>query len=403
MIILESKYILKTMTFWVFVFTISLMFFTQFNIEKIEKPDKDIKKIEDGYENQGVIFRGNTLKEKIYGIREVNNNEEEMKAFLILLKDSYNWGVVQKVRFGFVSEITLNNNQKSEIKEYINDILTGNKGIEEIDIYNFESYSINISYDKFQKIVEKLVDEYGKNSEFNDTLYIPKTYEEALEDYYNVINKDRYSNAHARLFSDYLGIVISVIPLFLAAFIFTRDKKNKVYQSIYTKNISSTKYILSKYLSLNILIFIVLIIFVSIATYQTINLYGINNIDLLAYYKYLIIWLMPTCLFVVVLSMLISIIFDSGLIVIPVILFLNINSILNLIGDYSLDKYIIRFNYVGEYQIYINNLNLILLNRIFYTIISFLMLIILIIVFDYKRSRNGGIKNAFFSRFKNKS
>ena len=187
-------------------------------------------------------------------------------------------------------------------------------------------------------------------------MYDEISLENAEKAYNDVMEKDKFTNAYGRLFADYMGITAGFFPVFLSAFIFIREKKKKDYEKIYSSKVSFTKYILAKYIGICICImgcYFILATYTTLA-YLKFALDTNSVIDRMAIYKYTFAWIGPTVLFTTAFGMLISAIFNNPIAAIIVQLILCFSSIQNLIGQYGLTKYVIRFNVFGEYDNYLN-------------------------------------------------
>ncbi|WBW98900.1 ABC transporter permease [Oceanirhabdus sp. W0125-5] len=236
-------------------------------------------------------------------------------------------------------------------------------------------------------------DDIEAYSTLNET---EKEYNDKME---KLIKKDKITGGFAREFCDYTNIAVGFFTAFIAAYILIRDKKNNIMETIYTKKFSPFAYVIGKYLAVSALMYGVILLlagYVTIDFYREFALNGIE-IDLWIFFKYATIWLLPTILFVNALTMIISVIFQNGLIAIIVQFILwQINVTSELIGKFNLTEYIIRFNTAYQYDYFMNNYSKFLANRGFYVIISIILVIICSIIFEKKRGNiNGGIKGKF--------
>ena len=131
-----------------------------------------------------------------------------------------------------------------------------------------------LSYEEFESLISEINESLGGNTflkkEYqNNWINRPRTYEEALSDYIGIIETDMVTQASARLYCDYMGIAAGFLPIFLAAFILTRDRKSRMSEIIYSRQASSFKYILAKYCALCSILFAFFLFLAVIATYDT--------------------------------------------------------------------------------------------------------------------------------------
>jgi hypothetical protein len=115
------------------------------------------------------------------------------------------------------------------------------------------------------------------------------------------------------------------------------------------------------------------------------------RIDYLAFYKYTFLWILPTIMFTTALGMLISIIFENGIAAVPIQFILWMLSLQPLMGNYSLTKIFIRFNTAGNYSNYIIWKPDIIINRLFYIILSVALAYFTSMILTLKRGGSFGL------------
>lgn len=226
-------------------------------------------------------------------------------------------------------------------------------------------------------------------SDKNRQVYRDTTEEETRELYNNILNEDKYTNAFARLMADKMGGIILFLIVFLSGYSLLYDKKYRMQEVIYAKQISSLTYILAKYLAIVILTVICCLSLVLFTTFVFLGLGAKYQyaIDIFAFFKYFVAWVFPTILFGAALGMLVSVLTGSGIIAILMHFFFFFLSVVPLYGDYRIYKAVIRCNGIGGYYEYKSWYNSILYNRIFYTIITAIMIVIIWWTFDYNRNK----------------
>ncbi|QAA32556.1 ABC transporter permease [Clostridium manihotivorum] len=376
LVIKEIKYQLKSITFYLFLAIITLFYVSQFlpSLTDFKKPIPG---------------------QSYYGSAPTTNKEDEIKAVYKQLNLNLSVGTV--LRYGkFINKmVVLSETDKENI----------NKAIKAISPYGEQDGKLNIavSYEEYLNIVRTLDKQLGGSTDFGDDHRSmlskrPMTYEEALNAYNKTVNIDKLSNASARLFSDYMGITAGLFTVFLSAFILTKDKRTKTYEVIYSRSVSSATYILSKYIAICLCVSLGYLLLASYSTFLTIRMSVLNNypIDYLSYYKYTVTWILPTVFFSNALGMLLSAIFNNGVVAIIIQFVIWINSLLPLSGDYTLLKPIIRFNSLGYYDDYVSYAKAIETNRIFYLILSLVIVVANIWVHSMKRGANDGSLKKLF-------
>lgn len=371
----EIKYQLTNITFYGFFVVVLLMFFSQLGI-----PVKEDLALP-------------TQSEKFYSTEKIIDNDEKMKKIYLLLNKNYSDGTVLKYKFSFGYNSSLTDIQRTYLKAVIYKIYTIDTNVQENylitetnknDTFDDETnLKLNVSYDEFLDILKDLDKNLGGNTIYSDPEKYRIYYKEiSLTDaekvFSDVMENDKFTNAYGRFFADYLGITAGFFPVFLSGFILAREKKKKDYEKTYKSKISFNKYLMARYIGLCICIMGCYFI---LATYATIaySKFALDLnciIDKMAIYKYTFGWIGPTVLFTTALGILISAIFNEAILVIVCQLALCFSSIRNLIGQYGLTKYIIRFNVFGENDSYLNFKSAIIQNRIFYTVFSFVIILL---------------------------
>ncbi|MDK8290243.1 MAG: hypothetical protein QP784_13110, partial [Staphylococcus lugdunensis] len=209
-------------------------------------------------------------------------------------------------------------------------------------------------------------------------------------------NKDIYFGAYSRYLSDIAGVIIGILPFFLGAHIYLLDRKNHVFKTINSRNISSFKLILTRVLALIILSFLPILLF---SVYFLISLSVVHPISIKAifiFYEILFMWTTPTLLVASILGLLITMIFNSylGSLIQIIIWFINLNIGSNYVEGHYGGLLIPRHNSLFNTSFFYNHLNDILINRISYCFIAILLLLISVWLFDLKRkglTRSGKI------------
>lgn len=259
----------------------------------------------------------------------------------------------------------------------------------------------DLSNEEFKELMETADTTIGKGSHYGEMYLIgtfgvaERDYDGALEEYNLIIEEDRISGAYARYFSDYIGIVLGMIPVFLAVGIWYLDKSSKSQYILYVRQIKSKDIVWGRYLAMVISLSILILAMASYYNIKVIKHFGIEDIDILAYYKYTIIWLIPTMMISLAVGTLLTIVTDSpvGVVVQLVWFFLDISSKFESMqgGGYGMSL-MLRHNTVGNTSGYLNNVNQILVNRIIYVIVALVMVLISEKIYDKKRvGKLGGV------------
>lgn len=376
----ELKYIFKNITFYIFIIVVGLFYFTQFSPPSTTKNFKPIAP------------SGLNDKERMlgYGSKDITDPKKEIREMYMNLYRDYESGSIYKEKLMLNVTVKLDENEKQYIKDAMESIASDEY------LNNKDENLIKVSYEQYLNIMEDLDKKLGGSTYYGEkrrhtVLNEPKTYEDALKDYKELLEKDKLTNAEGRVFADYMGITAGFFPVFLSAFILIKDKRSKMQELICSRSVSAYTYILSKYTALCTAVLIPYFMFASYSTFIFYRIGNFNNynIDMLAFFKYTIWWVTPTVLFTVAVGMLISVIFNNGIIAIPIQFILWISSLTPLSGNYSLSKFIIRFNTFGDYSNYIKWSETIAINRVFYIAVSAILALIASLVWSKKRGAVG--------------
>lgn len=254
-------------------------------------------------------------------------------------------------------------------------------------------------YEKMQTCFNRLNSALGKDSVFS-ALYrdrqFQKVYslEDAKEQYKSLMEDEKLTNAYARYYADYMTLLAGLLPAVFGAFCLYKDARYKMQDMVFSKNISSFRYVFMKFLGIAALFFVAYMVIAGIST-LLFSWFAHKEqiaIDYFAFFKYAIFWIMPTVYVTTASSMLLYTLFWTPL---PALLVQVMISYFSLdFWGYQLWRPIIRFNTLGSYDIYKNHLGEIVLNRVFMTALSLLLLFFCAICYEKRRKGTHPIYNA---------
>lgn len=381
----ECKETAKSITYYIFLICVSVFFITQMgSVEPVKKP-----------------IQG----EESYGWKYSEDESVIMKSALerILFELSYNSFGTYPI--GFYKQVTLNEKEQKDIYSALENIagMDSNQIQQAVNEYGssmdssaIESISIrqDLSYEEFCDVFNRIDKILGGGSDYNEQrLYlharVDKTYEDAVEDYKSIIEKDYVSGAYARLYSDYMGIILAILPIFLAVTRALKDRRAKAEQVIYSKGCSSAAIMLTRYAAIIVMSLLPVILLSINPLLQSVYVAGSNGIraDYFAFLKAAFGWLLPTILFTVSSGFLFTEVTNGPVAILIQGIFWLVNIFMagsNLVG-YVGWNLIPRFNTVGSYRIYQSIFGDLVRNRIFYTVVAMFMLAASILIYDLKR------------------
>lgn len=360
------------------------------------------------------------------GYGSMNSHEESavMEKILAELVMETNRNSYATYPMGFYRGVTLNETQLAEVISVIEDC--AGKSWEEImedmadhfsssDQSTMEGaiqaqigYSViprdSLSYEDFCKSMERVCEIIGAGSSYSQAeldagVAVPMTYEQAVEEFDALCEKDRITGATARLFCDYAGIILSILPVFLGVTRCLRDKRAQVSQVIFSHEASVFQIIGSRYLANVCMAFlpVVITIFVVQMPYQFhAQTMGITP-DALAFLKYSCIWLLPEIMAVLAVSFFITELTENVISIFVQVFW----AIASLFGSVALSgnfgfHLIVRWNALGNTNEFWSQRQELFLNRGFYFGLAILFLILTFVFYEKKRREGETIYGKIF-------
>lgn len=410
---MECHQIAKSLLYYLFIACILLFYVTQMGeYEGVTKPIE-------GAESYGYTY---SQEEQI--IMEMTTQS----LFQEYLNNQY-----QTYPFGFLKNVVLGEEKQEKI-EHILERLTGEKIKdlkEEWEVQTKKAYDEavkngtmimgnqssmkitpleSISFTEFCTTMEEVDQIIGGGSAYRieqmkKSAYVPKTYEQALAEYEEMIHEDGIGRAYARQFCDYMGILLAILPVFMAVARALRDKRAKAMEVIDSKRASASSILISRYVSTVVMILLplcLIAIFPTMQTQYSMRVLGVseNPFTLLSIVLW---WLTPTILVTVSVGFFFTELTHSTIAILiqAIWWFLSINSnqgtLTGLVG-YNL---IPRFNSFGAYQIYQEVLPELIRNRILYSVAGILLLAVTILVYTWRRKGGSLFYGALHSNRKN--
>lgn len=406
----------KSLIYWVYVLCLLLFFFTQMGNPGFDSQRKPVKGEEDTY---GMVTSTDkdVIMEQTLGILGLNLYYDEWSTYPA----------------GFVKYVSLSSQEKEEIWDILGECtgLASEELRKKIDT-EMEKYkqaegyldaymqplilepSDTLSYDEFQEKMERICQILGPGSDFEKSSYeqgypVPATYEEAMEEYNSFLYDDKITGGYARLFGDYMGIALGILPVFLVVTRELRDRRAGMEELIYTRTASSGKIVLNRWLSMNFM----MILPVLLASFYTLfqcaaYARGLEvSVDYLAFLPVVLGWLLPEILIVSALGMFLTNLSSSPLAILVQGIwwfgdvFAGSNTGLAT-GDFGLHL-VLRFNSTGGRQTFLDHFSQLTANRIFYFLLAMILLVLTVIVYREKRKGRWDFRGKIRSYRKRKS
>ena len=290
-------------------------------------------------------------------------------------------------------EITLDGSQNYSEQEDGSIIINKNDEAPETKSNIEVTLSADISYEEFKECMKQADDLIGGGSNYSENSllnfsYVAVTYEEAVESYNLVASTDKFTGAYARLFCDYVGIILSILPVFIAASVCLKDRRAKMNDLIYARKTSSFKLILSRYFAVIIAVMLPTVILAYISNSTVWGQYSGMTLYYFAPLKYAIGWLMPSVMIAAAIGM-----FFTELTGTPIAIaiqglwwFIDLNAgVSRLRGVHNLFELTPRHNSLGNTQIFLDEFNTLTTNRLIIAGVALLFIVATVFVYEQKR------------------
>lgn len=352
-------------------------------------------------------------QEKTYGSKPCEDKTKVMEITLAMLADDYEANEYTAYPVGFYKNVTLNEKKQ----EIIHQVLKECTGLEEgyADAVQFEeeagtenevqkilegfgvgrlAAAPSLTYERFLELMGQVDELLGGGTDYDpetvETNAVePMTYEEALEVYEASLNTDHISRGYARLFCDYMGIILALLPVFLAVTRSIRDRRAQVGEVIYVRKASSAAVVLSRYLACVVMVGLPVLLLSFMPLFQCIY-YGKSlgvSVDNLAFVKYFFGWLLPTIAVVTAMGFFVTELTNGPVAILfqgvwwLVSVFFNFQKLVGGVGW----NLVPRFNSDQETAVWLSVFPQMVKNRIFYSLLTVVLTAATVGIYQLKR------------------
>ena len=352
-----------------------------------------------------------------YGVKESTDETIIMGKALANLVQEINYESFATYPTGFYKQVILSSEELEKLKSIVEECIGKSwNQIREEEIAFFEQFgdgvdesiqasnsyivlpSEHLKYSDFKLKMQQVCEIIGRGSAYEESNYEKSalelmTYEDALKEYHAICETDGITGAYMRMFCDYAGILLAIMPIFLGVTRCVRDRRANVDGVIFSKKASSCVIVLSRYFANIVMMFLPILIIAFIMqgsySYQAGTL-GVTP-HYFAFLSYSVMWLLPEIMFVTALAFLLSELFN-GIVAVVVQTFYGVASLLVSGGleDVTGLNLIPRWNIIGKTEEFFADVNQLYVNRLFYALVAIGAIIITIIWYGYKR-RGGGL------------
>lgn len=399
----ECKKVIFSLTFVLYVATVAAMYVTQFCGDKtpIAAPRQ-----EDG-------SYGWTLREDPALI---------MPAAVESLLGDYLSGSYPAYPFMFYKNVKLKESKRLEMRAILEE-LTGLSG-EELDgfsdfqeasyycegldengnpIMQFREMVVpeytlpeSLTYERFCELMERADKLIGGGSSY-DAKYLvssfgvaPMTYEEALQEYQALAQPQELGKAYLRLHCDYMGIVLAVMPVFVAAALWQQDRRARMQDLVYTRKSSALRIVGARYLALVCCMTVPVLLTLAYTVVSVNGMYPQMRIAWGSGLGMALLWLLADVLAVSAVGALLTELLSPLLAIFlqSVWWFLSLNAA-KLTGDIKRFGLQVRHNSLGNVALWQGQRDIFVSNRLL--LIALAVLCLALSIWLYERRRRGGL------------
>lgn len=245
---------------------------------------------------------------------------------------------------------------------------------------------------------------YSEGYLLNNFGQVPITFEEAIANYNLIKNYDKFSGAYSRLFSDYLGIMLSIIPVFIAVALFLKDRSAKMNELVFSRTVPAWHVVSSRFFAIITLVMIPTITICYIANASMWGMHSGEVIDYLAPLKYSLGWMLPSIMISSAVGMFFTVLTDTPIAIIiqGFWWFIDINlGVSNIHGRYEWYVLSPRHNTI-QAENFAEKLSTLALNRSIFSLVAIALLVATIYVYSQKRKGRLNGYDHFKSLFTNR-
>lgn len=360
----EMKKVVCSFTFILFLGVLAFFYGSQFASES----ENRLREPKEGQEN--------------YGMTETDDPAVIIPAAIDKLERETMNNAYVAYPIGFYKEITLNDRKQARM--------------EEILVLLKELYGRGeLSYDVFLQYMDEADRLIGGGSNYGDRFLISNfgsisaTYEDAKREYEELVLADKVTGAYARLFCDYLGIVLGIMPVFVAVSLAERDRKAQMEQLVYSRKISSAALVVNRFLALVITMSVPVFLLAADATIKVCGIYKGMTVDVTAVFVMTAVWLLPEILIATAVGMVFTECFSPLLAVfVQGIWWISSISATRLTGDIGKFLLVPRHSNLLKRQAFMNRLDNFVFSRCFFTVAA--AVLVAAAIWIYGKKRKGG-------------
>lgn len=255
--------------------------------------------------------------------------------------------------------------------------------------------SETVSYERFKELMCEAEEIIGKGSSYEEKKLlrdfgnVEMTYEDAVAEYEEVMEGGNLAKSYLRLFSDYAGIDLAILPVFVCVTMWQLDKRSRMEPLIYSRKRSSLSLVLTRYLALVCCMAVPVLLTLLHTVISMAGLYPELALSFGGAVGDTLLWLLPNITIVTALGAFLSELV-SPLIAIFVQgawWYLALEST-ELVGDITKFALVLRHNSMASVRIFEAQYADFVWNRWFYIIVSLALVLLTVGLYEWKRRGN---------------
>ena len=399
----ECKKVLRSLTFILYVAVVIGMYGTKFAStlnEPVERP---------------------AVGAEWYGTKEADVPEVVMPGAVESLVEEYVRGTFDTYPNMFYKQVKLKETESIKVAAIIEELT----GLTKTELESFEDYerggyittgdengnpvtyyeppvlpeyelSESVSYERFKELMREADEIIGGGSKYQEEKLldyfgqVAMTYEDAAAEYEELMEGDNLTKAYLRLFSDYAGIDLAIIPVFVCVALWQADRRSRMEVLIYSRKCSSLSIVLTRYLALICCMVVPVLLTMLHAVISIAGMYPDMTASFTGAVGEALLWLLPSITAVTALGAFMTELVSPLLAVFvqSVWWYLALAST-ELVGDISKFALIVRHNSMTKFLLFESQYGEFLWNRWFYVAVSVLLFLLTVVVYEWKRRGKG--------------
>ena len=255
--------------------------------------------------------------------------------------------------------------------------------------------SETVSYERFKELMCEAEEIIGKGSSYEEKKLlrdfgnVEMTYEDAVAEYEEVMEGGNLAKSYLRLFSDYAGIDLAILPVFVCVTLWQLDKRSRMEPLIYSRKRSSLSLVLTRYFALVCCMAVPVLLTLLHTVISMVGLYPEQALSFGGVVGDTLLWLLPNITIVTALGAFLSelvspliAIFAQG-----AWWYLALEST-ELVGDITKFALVLRHNSMASVRIFEAQYADFVWNRWFYIIVSLALVLLTVGLYEWKRRGN---------------